>query len=64
MRERRRAFVIFSLLVMAVAWLDRASPLIAVEGRLADRAPATVQTAVDLGVLGTVVLSWTIKRLN
>lgn len=64
MRERRRAFFAGAMLVVAVAWLDRAAPLVAIETDLPDRAPATAQAAVDLGLLGTVVLSWTVKTLR
>lgn len=64
MRERRRALFAGAMLILAAAWLDRATPLVAIETDLANRAPTTAQAAVDLGVLGTVVLSWTFKRLN
>lgn len=64
MRERRRALVAGALLLVAATWFDRPAPLIAIDTRLAERAPATAQAAVDLGLLGTFVISWTFGRLN
>lgn len=64
MRERRRTLAAGLVLLLAGAWLDRATPLVTIETDLADRAPATAQAALDLGVLGTVVVSWTVKRLR
>ena len=64
MRERRRTLAAGLMLLLAAAWLDRATPLVTVETALTDRAPATAHAALDLGILGTVVLSWTVKRLR
>lgn len=64
MRERRRTLAAGLMLLLAVAWLDRAMPLVSIETDLADRAPATAQAAIDMGLLGTVVLSWTVKTLR
>ena len=52
------------MLLVAATWFDRVTPLVAIETDRASRAPATAQAAVDLGVLGTVVLSWTVKKLR
>ena len=64
MRDRRRALAVGALLILATAWIDRPAPLVSIETDLADRAPATAQAAVDLGILGTVVLSWTVETLR
>lgn len=64
MRERRRTLIAGAMLLVVAVFYDRPAPLVSIEADLADRAPVTAQTAVDLGLLGTVVLSWTVKRLN
>lgn len=53
-----------ALLLVAVVGFDRATPLVSIETDLPARAPTTAQAAVDLGMLGTVVLSWTLSNLN
>lgn len=64
MRERRRTLIAAALLLVAAVGFDRATPLVSIETDLPTRAPTTAQAAVDLGVLGTVVLSWTLNNLN
>lgn len=64
MRERRRTLIAGAMLLLAAAWYDRPAPLVSIETDLADRAPTTAQAAINLGMLGTVVLSWTVQRLK
>lgn len=64
MRERRRVLAIGALLLLIATWVERPAPLVSVSTDLAERAPTTAQAALDLGMLGTVVLSWTVQRLN
>ena len=64
MRDRRRTLIAGAMLLVAALWYDRPAPMVSIETDLAERAPATAQAAIDLGVLGTVVLSWTVQRLK
>lgn len=63
MRERRRT-LIAALALAAVLWLDRPAPLVSVAADLDGRVPATARAALDLGLLGTVALTWTVQRLR
>lgn len=64
MKDRRRTIVAGLGLLAAAFALQNTSPLVTIEADVADRSPVTAQTAVDLGMLGTVVLSWTFKSLR
>lgn len=62
MRERRIAIAVIALLVLATAWDRQPTVDVALNPAVAPAA-VTAQTQVDLGVLGTIVLGWTAKRL-
>lgn len=64
MRERRRTLIAAALLLVAATGFDRATPLVSIDTGLPTQVPTTAKAAVDLGVLGTVVLSWTLNNLN
>ncbi|MES2755695.1 MAG: hypothetical protein V4659_13650 [Pseudomonadota bacterium] len=64
MRERQKAMLAIVALLLVASAFHRPIATVAVDPNLADPAPTAAQAAVDLGVLGTVVLGWTAKKLR
>lgn len=63
MQERRRAILAIVAVLVAVAAFDR--PIVAVSVATPNASPSPMaQAAVNLGILGTVVLRWTARRLT
>ena len=63
MRERRLVIAALAFLLLAVAADRRPAFQIAVDAPLTEQLPGAAQAEVDLGVLGTVVLGWTARKL-